>query len=572
MSPPDQDAPIDDAGAADAIGDAAPTDSPIAPLREIELKLDLDRTALDALRGHAAFAAALAKAKAPRRLLATYFDTPDGRLAAQGASLRIRREGRVRVQTLKIGSRAAAGLFDRDEWEVRVAGDTLDFDALAATPLAKLFAKRKVRAALAPLYAVETRRRILSLDESGAQARLVLDEGTVRVGERSEPFCEIELELVQGTHADLFRIARGLAEAAPLSLGTRSKAQRGAALAAGEGPRIVKQVPPGLTPAMSAGEAFQAIARACLKQLAGNEATLREQRAPGAVHQSRVALRRLRAALSLFAPILEEGPRRALSAELKWMADQLGAARDLDVVIATVVEPMRAGDPEDPALVRLSEAFAARREEAFARALAASSSARYRLMQIDAAAFVEAGNWREGANATRDEPVARFARRSLRKRAAKVLAGLGCTPAAKPGRRDTLAEPIGKGAARRALAALSIEARHDLRIAVKKLRYATEFFAGIFVGGEAGDLSAKAAGARHEATLDALEALQEDLGALNDLAVGDRLAASFPEPDPLLAEGLARLARPDAEDAAAEHLAAAAKAVKRLASAKPFWA
>ena len=188
------------------------------------------------------------------------------------------------------------------------------------------------------------------------------------------------------------------------------------------------------------------------------------------------------------------------------------------------------------------------------------------------AALVEAGGWREGASATRDEPVARFARRSLRKRAAKVLAGLGCTPTGKPGRRDALAEPIGKGAARRALAALSIEARHDLRIAVKKLRYATEFFAGIFVGGEAGDLSAKAAGARHEATLDALEALQEDLGALNDLAVGDRLAASFPEPDPLLAEGLARLARPDAEDAAAEHLAAAAKAVKRLASAKPFWA
>lgn len=572
MSPPDQDASIDDAGAADSIGDAVPADTPIAPLREIELKLDLDGAGLDALRAHPPFADALARAKGPRRLLATYFDTPDGRLAAAGASLRIRREGRARIQTLKIGSGATAGLFDRDEWEVRVADDALDFDALAATPLAGLFAKRKVKAALAPRYAVETRRRILSLEEAGAQASLTLDEGTVRAGERSESFCEIELELVHGAPADLFRFARGLAEAAPVALGTRSKAQRGAALAAGEGPRIVKQVPPGLTPDMSAGEAFQAIARACLEQLSGNEAALRQQRAPGAVHQSRVALRRLRAALSLFSPILEEGPRRALSAELKWMADQLGAARDLDVVIATVVEPMRAGAPEDAALVRLSEAFAARREEAFAGALAASSGTRYRLMQIDAAAFVEAGGWREGANATRDEPVARFARRSLRKRAAKVLAGLGCTPHAKPDRRETLAEPIGKGAARRALAALSIETRHELRIAVKKLRYATEFFAGIFVGGEGGALSRKAAGARHEATLDALEALQEDLGALNDLAVGDRLAASFPDPDPLLAEGLARLARPDAEDAAAEHLAAAAKAVKRLAAAKPFWA
>lgn len=523
---------------------AAPETDATAPgAREVELKLELALADWKRVSRHPLLKEAVAAAPRPRRMHATYFDTPDGRLRAKGVSLRVRRTGAKRVQTAKAADGPAAGLFDRAEYETPVAGDAPDLAALERTPLAPLFAKRKIRDGLAPAFTVSTRRRTIPIADGAFAAEMVVDEGIVGAGERAEPFCEIELELRAGAPADLFRLARAIAEAVPARLGFRAKSDRGYALAAGEGPQIVKRIEVALDPAMSAGAAFQAIARACLAQLVANESALRDLRAPGAVHQSRVALRRLRAAITLFARVVDDGSRRAASAELKWMAGALGEARDLDVYIATVVEPVRAAEPDDPDVARVAAAFAERREAAYARALEASTSARYRLMLIDTAAWIEAGDWLAAERPARDAPIAAFAARLLKRRAKRIRAD---------------------GAA---IAELDPEARHELRIAVKKLRYAVEFFETAF--GPDGP-KRKTRAKRHGAMLTQLEALQEDLGALNDLAVGETMAAGFPDPDPALARGLARLVRPDAD--AAEHLAAAHKAYKRFAAAKPFWA
>ncbi|WP_372423920.1 CYTH and CHAD domain-containing protein [Salinarimonas chemoclinalis] len=528
--------------------EAPPSASLDPPPREVELKLELAPADWKRLSRQTTLAPALAAAPKAKRMEATYFDTPDGRLRANGVSLRIRRTGAARVQTAKAASGPSGGLFDRVEIEAPVAGDVPDLALFDGTPLAPLFAKRKVRAGLAPAFAVSVRRRTLVIGDGGFVAEMVVDEGTVRAGERTEPVCELELELRAGAAADLFAFARRIAETVPARLGFRTKADRGFALAAGEGPRVVKKIEIALDPATTAGAAFQRIARACLAQLVANERALRDLGAPGAIHQSRVALRRLRAAISLFKTVVDDERRRAVSAELKWMANALGDARDLDVQIATVVEPMRAAHPDDADLAHLAAAFAARRDAASAQAREASTSARYRLMLIDAAAWIEAGSWLAGENRVRDESVSAFAARLLKKRRKRI---------------------VREGAD---LAALDPESRHALRIEVKKLRYAVEFFETAFGGGDEGKKASRKRARRHAEMLSRLEALQEDLGALNDLAVAHRMEALFDTSDESLARGFAKLERPDAAEAGPEHVASARKAVARLAKARPFWA
>ncbi|MGJ3263732.1 MAG: CHAD domain-containing protein, partial [Salinarimonas sp.] len=313
----------------------------------------------------------------------------------------------------------------------------------------------------------------------------------------------------------------------------------------GEGARVVSESGAAVEPAMPAGAVFQPSARGCVDQRVANEQALRDIGAPGAIHQSRVALRRLRAAISLFRRVVEDDRRRAVSAELKWMADALGEARDLDVQIATAVEPLRTAHPDDADLAHLARAFAERRDAALAQARAASLSERYRLMLIDTAAWVEAGDWLAGDIPLRDAPVAAFAGRLLKKRRKRI---------AREGAE---------------LATLDPETRHELRIEVKKLRYAVEFFETAFAGDKAGEKAGEKGGAkkraaararRHAEMLAQLEALQEDLGALNDLAVGSRIEERFDPADEALVRGFAKLARPDAARAGAEHPAAAEKA------------
>src|SRR5207253_203396 len=94
--------------------------------------------------------------------------------------------------------------------------------------------------------------------------------------------------------------------------------------------RVTRTVYP-LTNGTSTRDGFKTIGRACLKQIVGNEPALLEGD-PEGVHQMRVGLRRLRAALSLFADILRDLRTAAIKTELKWLAGELAPARQLDVL------------------------------------------------------------------------------------------------------------------------------------------------------------------------------------------------------------------------------------------------
>jgi triphosphatase len=142
--------------------------------------------------------------------------------------------------------------------------------------------------------------------------------GKVEAGPQSSPLCELELELKRGESAELFKLARMLAEEVPVQLAVKSKAERGYALIAGKVPGAVKAAPVALTPDCSRQAAFQTIARACLRQLVANApVTLRGD--PEGLHQMRVALRHLRAAISLFADMLLGPQTEEMKAQFKWI-------------------------------------------------------------------------------------------------------------------------------------------------------------------------------------------------------------------------------------------------------------
>lgn len=492
--------------------------------REIELKLELDRDSGPRLREHPLLNGAPAKTIDQRAL---YYDTPTRALRAAGFSLRIRQSGGRHVQTIKYQAGEAAGLFDRPEWESDVAGFAIDFDAVAATPLARHLG-RKLRAQLDIQVETRVRRTAWRLGGDGAEVELVLDESSIISGDAHWEGSEIELELREGDPARLFDIARTLADAAPLRLGVLSKADRGFALADGRLERVAKAEQVAVSPTMTTADGFAAIAYSCLRHFRLNEPLVLGRRDPAALHQARVAMRRLRSLFTLFGPVISDAEYPALRAELRWFTDQLGDARNLDVLLRRLNGDAKL---DDAALRPLVAAHAT----AYARVAGALESARLRVLMLDLVRWIETGAWRGRGKAR--APLPDFARKQLDKRWRKVR---------KTGKR---------------LAELDPEPRHRLRIDVKKLRYAIEFLSAL--------QTREASRQRQKAFIAALERIQEELGELNDIETARELLARLP-----LAEGEAAaitgaLTRDDTSPK--RRIAAAQEGHAALRAVGPFW-
>jgi CHAD domain-containing protein len=248
----------------------------------------------------------------------------------------------------------------------------------------------------------------------------------------------------------------------------------------------VKAKPVALTPQMTTAAAFQAIGRGCLHHLMANEAVLRARRDPDAVHQMRVAMRRLRAAISLFGEVVADDARDPLKDELRWISGKLGEARDLDVFLAKTLAPLRERHPEASELGELAASLEARRDEAYGQALAAVTSPRFLALTLDAAAWIEDRGVASGRRADRGV--------DRRFRGPGVVAPRQKGP---PPRRGT-------GTARPGDAASGAHRHQEAALR-------GEFFSRLFEG--------KGRAKRLKGYLAGLARLQETLGDLNDMAV-----------------------------------------------------
>jgi inorganic triphosphatase YgiF len=518
---------------------------------EIELKLLVAPDDLARIDRHPAVRA-LRRGGARRQTLETvYYDTPDGALARAGVALRLRHDGKRWVQTLKGGGHAAAGLHAREEIEWDLVGSTLNVGLLDDTPYAELFARRKVRGRLQPVFTTGFERKVRTLAfPDGTTAELALDRGAIRAGDEEAPIREAEIELKGGDPARLFALAREIARDVPVQLGHATKAERGYALGHGPAPpqkaRVVR-----LDPAMTAGAALRAIASACIAQMQANEHGLHAGRDPEYLHQLRVGLRRLRSCLSLVALATSKEAVAPLADELRWLGGALGPARDWDVFMTETFPPLarRFGAAAGLASFRACAARVRRAHDAAARD--AVGSPRYTALLLalgeafardDLPGFPRpAAPAGAGGQAPSPQPIGvdarveAFAAFVLGKRDRRVRKRGGDVPTATP------------------------EVRHQVRIAAKKLRYAAEFFASLYPAKRV---------ARY---VDALEDLQDILGALNDAAVVDRLLSEVAGSGRPVAAGVDGLVRGWVAAVAQHELARFKRAWRAFEDAKPYW-
>ena len=211
----------------------------------------------------------------------------------------------------------------------------------------------------------------------------------------------------------------------------------------------------------------------------------------------RVALRRACARrLACFLPCCPERRSRLCRNDLKWLAASLGPARDWDVFLTETLPLIEAEFGVHGGLKDFIARCEVLRRAANARARRAVRSARYRRLNLRLAAWLSAESWLAqadpAARAALDEPIAGYASAVLARRYDRVR---------------------NKG---RKLSALSPAALHRLRIAIKKFRYATDSFSGLYEEKSARD------------ALKQLARLQDILGAMNDAAtVADLMAHGF---------------------------------------------
>lgn len=512
--------------------------TPSAEPHEIELKFDVTPADLPRLKRRAAAIEGRAGPRDIQQLHTTYFDTDDLKLKAHGVSLRIREEPGRRLQTVKVDG--ASGTLDRAEWEREVAGSSPDPSAAADTPVGDLLSSKQIRRDLSPMFRTEVKRTSQEVRSGRSVVELAIDEVRVVAGRREAAFCEAELELKSGDTAGLYTVARDLIDAAPLRLGVQSKAERGYALRERGARQAVKAETPKLAPGMSVADGFRAIAHSCIRQYRLNETILLQRRDVEALHQARVAMRRLRSAFSLFKAVVADRELAAIKKELRWASEPLGRARNHDVFLKRA----SSGDaPQGADVAGFLELVKDGRERAYDDVLAVLQSPRFVALVLRLAEWLERGRWtrRIGDDGERlREPIEHAAADILDSRRRKVR---------KRGKRLATLDPM---------------ARHRVRIQAKKLRYAAEFFAPLYQG--------KSERRRHAKFLEALEAMQDGLGGLNDIATGRELAAGLARQgaaaEPAFTGGLITGAAGSQEPALLQDAAAAQR---RLARAEPFW-
>ncbi|MBE0623267.1 MAG: CHAD domain-containing protein [Burkholderiales bacterium] len=502
---------------------------------ETELKLLLAPQDLRRLRRDPRIKALQAGRASTRRVHSVYYDTPQQDLLRAGLALRLRRDGRRWLQTLKSRGQATAGLHLREEWEWPLPGEALDFGLLAVTPEGKRFRAPRLRAALAPIFTTEfTRTSLRLVFAEGSLAELCLDSGEIRSGRRASAISEAEIELLAGSTTQLYELALELVERLPLRLGQASKAERGYALARGLPQRPVKAPPLQLDAQASVATAFAAIVGSCMAHLQANEAGFLAGRDPEYLHQVRVALRRMRACFSLFRSVLPQSAFAQFLSQLQERNAALGRARDWDVFVHEMLRALRAQRADEAAVLAFQRRCLALGRTHLRTAQGALAAAAWQRMWLEFGRLLVVGAWMR-EHAALALPLDGFASSLLQQRAAVL-------------------RKRGKG-----LQELDAAGRHRLRIAAKKLRYAAEFFAALFPK------------RRLRPYVQSLAAMQEVLGALNDAATLLRL----------LPEALAGARVPDARVAgmiqgwsAASthlHLEALQRAWEHWQRQKPFW-
>jgi CHAD domain-containing protein len=258
-----------------------------------------------------------------------------------------------------------------------------------------------------------------------------------------------------------------------------------------------------LSKRMTIEQGFQAGAVNCLTQITANWDGVAEQHDTESLHQMRVGLRRLRTLLALFKDVLQAPP--LLQQELTWLGEQLGAARDWDVLAGSTLPLIAALAPQESALEAVKRAALMQANEQHAAVAIALHSARHASLMQQCTQWIADCGWRDTMTARQ------------RQRLSARMDGYASATLQRQQRR--LQERGSK------LRGASAKQRHRVRIAAKKMRYACEFFRTLYPQRKMAPYLA------------ALTLLQDQLGWLNDAIVADALLSELQQRTPELGAG-----------------------------------
>lgn len=416
-------------------------------------------------------------------LQASYFDTPLRALENAAMVLRLRKEGRRWIQTVKCADR---GAFDRLEHNVPAkAGAAPDVALHDGTPAAALLQAAFERtgesaADLHPVFGTDIERLTRRVTTAQTEVELALDEGKLLSGGLEQPVLELEFELKAGLPSTLVELAQEWCERHGLWLDPQSKAEAARRLEAGA-PR-----PPATAGTIEvagdarAGELIAAVLGSALAQVLWNAREV----ATGAagqehVHQLRVGLRRLRSVLRELQSLPELAALPAtVQDQLTMLFRLLGEHRDALVLVPELERQLEAANAPPlthPLTGALPDVAAAVRAAGFQCAVLSVVAVQQRLLQATA----DAGTGRKALRKTVDERLRKLHKQSLK-------AG---------GDFTALPEPE----------------RHRVRKRLKRLRYLSELMRPLYPGRQV------------DAFVAHLKDLQDALGEYQDAAVGRRL-------------------------------------------------
>ncbi len=413
----------------------------------------------------------------------TYLDTPDCKILAAGYACRRRDQNGQCLITLKALQGSGGAIHRREEWETNLPTTTplpLSVDQWPDSDVKQRILALSGSAPLTPLFSLAQRRLTRSVQQGQRLvAELSLDTVTLLVNGTREPSIELEIEIKgQGTVADLQAILDRLADMPGLVAEPLSKFERGLA--------AINTALPGLTPEDTIAEAARKTLRLHLLRMLINEAGTRAGKDTEALHDMRVATRRMRTALRVFAATVNAVAMKPYLKGLQRTGRLLGRVRDLDVFREKAQAYLNTFPKNrQPDLYILCQAWNVEYEYARHTLLDYLDGRRYAHFKGEFAALL-----------AEPFPPAMLTLPYAARRATEVIPALLDERLAEFYTcRIRLAQPDA-----------ALTDYHQMRIVTKNLRYTLEYFREL-LGAEVGP------------AIEALKTLQNHLGALQDAVV-----------------------------------------------------
>src|SRR5215468_583730 len=339
---------------------------------------------------------------------------------------------------------------------------------------------------LRPVFETVVQRTTRYIKVQDSEIEFAVDDGEVRAGEERQDLREAELELKAGSAEGLLLAAEKLFAGHELKLSSRSKAERGYRLVLGKKDNSTEPErarPASVSHKDSSRKALSSMLDSAVRQVLVNRRAVLETDDPEASHQLRIGLRRLRSALRALRPVADRSSLHAFERSARDMGRSVGLLRDADVLISGIHAPVEGAATDKTGFAELHEALVRNREARRDEVRQVLGGPQWVKLQLYLTLWPRLLEEIDGLN----KPITKHAR--------KVLAKAW----KKPGKLG------------RHLERLNSAQRHEMRKALKKLRYQAEFMAPLFDKREG------------ERFIHQLKALQDVFGYINDVRLAPRL-------------------------------------------------